>query len=133
MNDDEAVLGTPLSQFVIERRERLGMNQTQLSIVAGLSKSEINAIENGRVKLPGASKRRALAKALRVTHLDVLVAAGELSLAEIPESGAPVQPFPEGDPRYKVFEVLPDVPDGDVDTVWFLARHLANRSANAQE
>lgn len=131
MSDDQGLTST-LAQFVIDRREQLGMTQTGLAAQAGLTKSEVNAIENGRVKLPGASKRRALAKALRVPHIDLLIAAGELTEDEVPREGAPTEPFPEGDPRRKVVEVLPDVPDGDVDTVYFVARHLVDRNERAR-
>jgi ribosome-binding protein aMBF1 (putative translation factor) len=41
-----------LAGYVMARRGLLGMSQTELAEKAGLSKSEVNAIERGRVLLP---------------------------------------------------------------------------------
>lgn len=80
--------GYALAGFVRAARERLGMTVTGLADRSGLTKSEISGIESGRIKLPGADKRRRLADALAVRHVDVLMAAGEISAEELPGSGA---------------------------------------------
>lgn len=63
---------------------------------AGLRRSDVNAIEHGRVTLPGADKRRKLADALGIRHVDILVAAGELSEDEVPKEGEPRDLFDKG-------------------------------------
>lgn len=78
-----------LAGWVIEQRERRGWSQAMLADKSGLSRSDVNAIEHGRVTLPGAAKRRALASALGVSHEALLVAAGEL-LPE--EASRPIEP-----------------------------------------
>ena len=72
-----------LRAFVIDRMRDLGLTQTALSKAAGLAIADINGIVQGRIKLPGADKRRRLASALGVSHLDLLVAAGEITEAEL--------------------------------------------------
>jgi transcriptional regulator with XRE-family HTH domain len=69
-------------------REARHLSVTALAEKAELSKSEISAIENGRITLPGADKRRRLARALGVSHLDLLVAAGEIAEDEIGSANA---------------------------------------------
>lgn len=63
------------------------MTQVDLAAAADMSKSHISAIENGRIGLPGPEVRRQLAKALGVTHLDILIAAGEIRPDEIEAAG----------------------------------------------
>jgi transcriptional regulator with XRE-family HTH domain len=99
--------------FLIERRERLGMNQTMLADAAGISKSAINAMEHGRVRLPGPERRRAIAAALKVRHVDLLVAAGELDPDEV---------------RGEVPEIETDTPQGKLAEV---AWHLTKRQAES--
>lgn len=107
-------LTTSLKQFVRARRERLGMTQTALAARAGLSKSEVNAVENGRVILPGADKRRRLAQALGVAHLDLLIAAGEITAEESgPTSTAP---FSLDDPRSDILDLLPQLSHEDAES-----------------
>lgn len=76
-----------LGEFVAKRREELGLNQTELAKVADLPRTTINRIESGTTKLPTPEFRRRLARALRVSHIDILVAAGELLADEVAESG----------------------------------------------
>lgn len=72
-----------LKGFVTERREQLGINQTELAKRAGVPRTTVNRIEQGTTKLPEADIRRKLAKALGVRHVDILVAAGELTEEEV--------------------------------------------------
>lgn len=85
-----------IGQFVRERRARLGWTQDRLSEETGISRARIAQIEGGRVALPGANVRRDLAKALGVSHLDMLIAAGEITEDEIRTAG--VEGIAEPDP-----------------------------------
>lgn len=76
MEDEPA---STLGAFVRARRAVLGLLLTDLARRADLTKSELSAIENGKIALPGADKRRRLAAALGVSHEALLVAAGELA------------------------------------------------------
>jgi transcriptional regulator with XRE-family HTH domain len=78
--------------YVRERRERLGLSQTDLADLVGIRKGYMSQIESGKIGLPGADLRRRLAAALRVRHVDLLIAAGELTADEIPAPGAPPPP-----------------------------------------
>lgn len=79
-----------LGAFVKERRAYLQMSQTALAQAAGLAKSYLSQIEAGKIAFPNADVRRRLAQALLVTHMDLLVAAGEITVAELGgESGLP--------------------------------------------
>jgi transcriptional regulator with XRE-family HTH domain len=95
------------AEFVRTRREALGMSGVELAIEADLTKSEVSAIENGRIKLPGADKRRRLAEALRIRHVDLLVAAGELSPDEVP--GPSLSPRNLNDPVERLADQLAHV------------------------
>lgn len=110
-----------LARYVRERLAELGMSQTQLAERASLSKSDINGVVQGRIKLPGAEKRRELAKALGVSHLDLLIAAGEIRPEEIRAAGAegvidrPDDPLTEGlieRVRSIQWESRPDLAEG---------------------
>lgn len=78
-----------LGNYVRQRREAMGKTLTALAADADLSKSELSALERGRINLPGADKRRRLAAALGVSHVDLLVAAGELNTDEVTASPVP--------------------------------------------
>lgn len=71
-----------LAQYVTDRRQALGMNQTELATRAGVERTLINRIESGTTKLPSPDKRRRIATGLGVSHLELLVAAGELTEEE---------------------------------------------------
>lgn len=93
-----APMGTlGIGQFVRDRRASLGWTQERLSEETGISRARIAQIEGGRVALPGADFRRRLAAALGVSHLDLLVAAGEITREEIEPLGVrgTVEPDPE--------------------------------------
>src|SRR5262245_33677345 len=84
-----------LGGYVRARRDRNGWSLTSLAARSGLSKSELSAIEAGKIKLPGADKRRRLAEALSVRHVDLLVAAGEITADEAGEGTIPAADRPE--------------------------------------
>lgn len=102
-----------LAELVRRRRAELGMNQTQLGELLGLSgkagQTAVSDIERGVTKWPDADKRRRLAKALGVTHIAIIVATGELEESEVPVEGAPRQLFPDNDMRLELVELLQEV------------------------
>jgi transcriptional regulator with XRE-family HTH domain len=77
-----------MGAYIKARRERLGWTLTALAAQAELSKSELSALEAGKINWPGADKRRRLALALGVSHLDLVVAAGELTRDEAGRSAS---------------------------------------------
>ena len=85
-------------------------SQVELATASGLTKSEINALLQGRVKLPGPEKRKGLAKALGVSHLDLLIAAGEITEAEIEDAGkAGVVTLAPDDPRAQLHALIDEL------------------------
>lgn len=81
-------MDTTIGAYVRAQRERLGLSQGELARRAELSSSHMSQIEQGRITWPNADIRRRLARALGVSHLDMLVAAGELSAEEVAYAGA---------------------------------------------
>lgn len=77
-----------LQKFVQDHRRDAGLTQRQLADLAGINQPTISDIERGQVKLPSADIRRRLALAFGVSHLDVLVAAGEIFPSEIEQAGS---------------------------------------------
>lgn len=71
-----------LGSYIRDERERRGWTQTELADRAGVPKQTVNRLETGTTKLPGALIRRQLADALGVRHIDLLIAAGEITLEE---------------------------------------------------
>jgi len=85
-----------LGDFVREKREALGLTQTELSARAKIQRTTVNRIETGTTQLPSADIRRRLATALGVSHLDILVEAQEITRDEIEPLGVrgTVEPDP---------------------------------------
>ena len=104
---------TTLGEYVRDRRTELGLTVTALAESAELSKSEISALERGRIGLPGADKRRRLAAALGVSHLDVLIAAGEITAAEIEGKQGVVRHDPT-DPLQQLIAAAERVPNREL-------------------
>lgn len=77
-----------LGPYVEERRLALGLNQTELAAKCDLPRTTINRIESGITKVPSPDFRRRLAKGLGVSHLDILVASGEIEPEEVQQAGA---------------------------------------------
>lgn len=108
-----------LAEYVMARRGLLGITLTELASRAGLSKSELSAIETGKVKLPGADKRRRLAQALGGFHAELLVNAGEITPEEIVEGANAYDPkhleasmpFPPGTDAAELVEILKHLPE----------------------
>lgn len=76
-----------IGPFVRRIRDDRGESQTALAERAGLTRSHMAQIESGKIAFPNADIRRRLAKALGVSHVQLLVAAGELADAEIEAAG----------------------------------------------
>lgn len=108
-----------LRQFVTKRREELGLNQTQLGEKAGVPRTTINRIEKGTTQLPEADVRRKLARALGVTHIQILLEAGELTEDEAGPQAPP--PFTADDPRAEVVTIMRRMSDADVRNLRALA------------
>lgn len=82
-------MGAGLGVFIRQRRAFLGLTQESVADQAGIGRSHLSQIESGKIGLPNATIRRRLAKTLRVRHVDLLVAAGEVSEDEVRSGGAP--------------------------------------------
>jgi transcriptional regulator with XRE-family HTH domain len=65
--------------YVLARRRALGLTQGELADRIGLNRAHLSQIESGKIGLPAADIRRRLAAALGVRHVDLLIAAGELT------------------------------------------------------
>lgn len=120
-----------LSQYITERREALGLNQTELAKRAGVERTLINRLESGTTKLPAADKRRAIAKGLGVSHIDILVAAGELAQDEVVQAGVQgvVEPGPKANLQAEIdrFEWTQEQADDLVDLIeWRMRRRGKN-------
>ena len=110
MNTDIVVCMTrTLGDFVREKREGLGLSQTELSARADVPRTTVNRIETGTTQLPSPDVRRRLAIALGVSHLDLLIASGEITEEEIAPLG--VQGVIEPDPvRAELMDALSRLP-----------------------
>lgn len=68
-----------LANLIRETRERKGLSQRQLSLLSGISNSEISRIEAGERKNPSPDTLRALAKPLGLSYESLMMAAGYLT------------------------------------------------------
>lgn len=102
-----------LAEFIVMRRESLGLSQTELATRSGIAATTLNKIEKGTTNWPSADVRRRLAKALCVRHVDVIVATGELAPEEISSVAAR---WPTDDPALiKLLEYVELLPPGSFD------------------
>lgn len=77
-----------LGTFVRDYLDRTGMTQTALADRGEVPRLTINRLVKEKVALPDADTRRKLATAMGVTHIDILIAAGELEPEEALGAGA---------------------------------------------
>jgi transcriptional regulator with XRE-family HTH domain len=78
-----------LGSYIRKRRISLGLTQENVADSAGIGRSHLSQIESGKIGLPNAIIRRKLADILRVRHIDLLIAAGELREDEVRAGSAP--------------------------------------------
>lgn len=72
-----------LGSYIKQRRELLGISQTDLAANLDMPRAHLAQIESRKIALPNAGLRRRLAAVLGVRHVDLLVAAGELDVTEV--------------------------------------------------
>lgn len=101
------------------QREAIGLSQTELAARAGEAGALINAYERGRIGLPQVDKRRQLAEALNVRHVDLLVAAGEIDEDEL-LAGTPRDFTKYPDLQRDIEALTPDAADALHDFMYFL-------------
>ena len=68
-----------LAKYLRKKREDKGLSQRQLSVLSGVSNSEISRIETGTRRNTSPEVLRALAEPLGVPYEDLMVKAGYLS------------------------------------------------------
>lgn len=96
-----------LGGHIAALRARQGMSQADLATRTGVGRSHLSQIESGKIALPSADIRRRLAKALGVSHVELLVAASELDESEL--QGVPLPQYDVDDPRYDILTALPSL------------------------
>lgn len=106
-----------LGEFVRKRRIELGLTQERVAAAAGVGRAHLSQIESGKIELPNVDLRRRLAAALDVSHLDLLVVAGELDADEVGRAAA--APWSELD------ALAASMPSEARDALLTIARHLA--------
>jgi transcriptional regulator with XRE-family HTH domain len=73
-------------EYIKKKRLEKGMSQRQLSVVSGVSNSEISRIEAGKRQNPSPPVLRAIAKALDIPYEELLAEAGYLRAGAVDES-----------------------------------------------
>lgn len=76
-----------LGGYIRDYLERTGLSQTELSARSNVPRVTINRLVKEKTALPDADTRRKLAKAMGVSHLDILVASGEIEPEEVEAAG----------------------------------------------
>lgn len=102
-----------IGRYIKRMREGRGFTQLRLSEESRVDRAYISQIESGRVALPSADLRRRLAAALGVSHLDLLVASGEITEEEISAVGK-IGVRPEMTPGSEEIHAMVDQIDWDV-------------------
>lgn len=87
-------MSTSIGRFIRERRQDLGLTQSELAarVGGGMSQSEISRLERDRIFLPGRRRLKLLAGALEVSIDDFLIGSGRRAKGEhheAPHSAAP--------------------------------------------
>ena len=92
-----------LGQLVRERREELGLSQREVAALIGKTPSALSAIEHGRVLIPSRETRDQIGAVLRLTNVEMLVAAGEVTPEEV-AGGTPwdLASLRQDDPRARL-------------------------------
>lgn len=100
---------TGLGDYLKNERMKRSWTQVQLADMAGVPKQTINRLENGKTNLPGPQIRRQIAEALGVPHIELLVAAGEITADE---AGIPDDPRSEAERRLS--PLIAEIGDDDI-------------------
>lgn len=90
------VVSGQIGVLLRERRLVLELSQVELARRVGISQTYLSNMERGRVQLPDVAVRRRLAEELRMSHVEMLVAAGELDAHELPGDADAVKPVVVG-------------------------------------
>lgn len=96
-----------MGRFIRREREKRGLTQAALAAKAGMSRAYLSQIENGKVGLSSADVRRRIAGVIGVRPIDLLVAADELTEAEV---SSVAERWPEGE-RGELHRVVEDIPE----------------------
>jgi transcriptional regulator with XRE-family HTH domain len=98
--------GHGIGGYIRAQREARGWTQIDLAARARVNRAHLSQVEIGRIALPSADMRRKIAAALGVRHVDLLIAAGELTDDEIPQAGAAPDAFPHDATKGQIVEQL---------------------------
>jgi transcriptional regulator with XRE-family HTH domain len=115
-----------LGSYLKRERERRGRTQQATADDAGIDRPHLSMIESGKIAWPNADIRRRIARALDLSPLDLLIAAGELSAEDV-AGMARREPFAAGDPRRTLMERSAQLTDEDIAALlhmcdWFDAQ-----------
>lgn len=121
-----------LGQFIRQRRIDLGMTQVELSALTGIGQGNISDLERGRISLPSVAMRRKIAAALDVAHVDLLVAAGEVSEEEIRQSGVIASLPPLGSVKRDWMTFANNLPDNMVRVLLLVCRGIVAQTRQHQ-
>lgn len=98
-----------LGQFVRSRRTDMGLSLTAAAAMIGTSRGTLSQIELGTIKLPNPELRRQIARLLGVSHLELLIAAGEIREDELASGQTGIAERTPDDPRTAIHALVDQV------------------------
>lgn len=104
---------------------RYGGNQSRFAEANDFRIGTVNTWVKGRVTFPQIEARRQIARALGISHVELLVAIGELDRDEVAGVGVPETAFPLGDMRQLVVDRLAGLSDREVGAILALTDYMA--------
>lgn len=111
----------PLADFIVKRREELGLNQLELSNLTGVPSGTVASIESGYSETPKSETLRKLAKGLRVPYEELDCVA----------QGVPYKPRKKKVDPLREFELYlqnhDTIPDEVAETVMDMVRAVIRR------
>lgn len=117
-----------LGNYIVAAREERGWNQTEFAERAEIKRAHLAQIERGKIALPNGDLRRRLAAALGVRHVDILVAAGELTADEIPREGDIPEAFPHDPIKRQIVAWLVTLNAADAQSVWTFVDYVMTKT-----
>ena len=87
----------------------MGLSLTAAAAMIGTSRGTLSQIELGSIKLPNPELRRNIARMLGVTHLEILIAAGEITEAELASGPTGITESNPDDPRTQIHALVDQV------------------------